>query len=244
MIVDSSGPLFSVDSSTDSAMANNEDRTPTVAGSKGKTVDEKIEALMKVVQNLVRQREEEDKFRAHTNPMFDNEEECSPKPKSPTFFANESILMSSKIEALEKALRGIRKSDDLVDMSSLSLFPKARLPSHFRMPELEKFDGMGCPKTHLKMYVRAMQPRGADDELLAQMFHETLIGSALKWFLALDESRIKTWEDVCTEFSNHYRYNTEVDVTRRDLETTKQEPRETFSAFIMRWRAKASQMIN
>lgn len=110
------------------------------------------------------------------------------------------------------------------------------------MPELEKFDGTGCPKTHLKMYTRAMHPRGATDELLAQMFHESLSGSAVRWFLSLDESRTRSWEDVCTEFSNHYKYNTEVDVTHRDLETTKQEQNETFSAFITRWRLKASQM--
>ena len=36
----------------------------------------------------------------------------------------------------------------------------------------------------------------------------------------------------------------EVDITRRDLETTKQEPKESFSTFITKWRAKATQMIS
>ncbi|MBY3556100.1 hypothetical protein HGI15_22460, partial [Modestobacter lapidis] len=117
----------------------------------------------------------------------------------PQFLSTDSILLSSKIEALEKALKGMRRADDMVDVTSYSLFPKARMPFSFRMPELEKFDGMGCPKTHLKMYVRAMQPRGADDELLAQMFQESLKGSASKWYLSLDEAKLKTWEDVCTE---------------------------------------------
>ena len=35
-----------------------------------------------------------------------------------------------------------------------------------------------------------------------------------------------------------------MDITRRDLETTKQEPKESFSSFITRWRAKAAQMTN
>ena len=35
-----------------------------------------------------------------------------------------------------------------------------------------------------------------------------------------------------------------MDVTRRDLETTKQEPKESFSTFIIKWRSKAAQMIN
>ena len=36
----------------------------------------------------------------------------------------------------------------------------------------------------------------------------------------------------------------EVDITRRDLETTKQERKESFSTFITKWRAKAAQMMN
>ena len=35
----------------------------------------------------------------------------------------------------------------------------------------------------------------------------------------------------------------EVDITRRDLETTKQEPKESFFTFITKWRAKAAQMM-
>ena len=36
----------------------------------------------------------------------------------------------------------------------------------------------------------------------------------------------------------------EVDITRRDLETTKQEPKESFSTFINKWKAKAVQMMS
>ena len=36
----------------------------------------------------------------------------------------------------------------------------------------------------------------------------------------------------------------EVGITRRDLETTKQEPKESFSTLITKWRAKAAQMMN
>ena len=36
----------------------------------------------------------------------------------------------------------------------------------------------------------------------------------------------------------------EVDITRRDLETTKQGPKESFYTFITKWRAKAAQMMN
>ena len=36
----------------------------------------------------------------------------------------------------------------------------------------------------------------------------------------------------------------EVYITRRDLKTTKQEPKESFYTFITKWRAKATQMMS
>ncbi|KAL7215736.1 hypothetical protein ACSBR1_027808 [Camellia fascicularis] len=43
-------------------------------------------------------------------------------------------------------------------------------------------------------------------------------------------------------FVAQYSYNTQIEITTRDLETTRQEPKEGFSNFVTRWRAKASSM--
>ena len=72
------------------------------------------------------------------------------------------------------------------------------------------------------------------------MFQNTLTGAALCWFFNLEDFLIRTWEDIGNEFYKQYTYNTEVDITRRDLETTKEKTRETFSVFIIRWTAKAA----
>ena len=60
----------------------------------------------------------------------------------------------------------------------------------------------------------------------------------------MENNRARNWEDICKEFHNQYKYNIKVDVIRRDLETTKQESKESFFAFITKWRSKAEQMIN
>ena len=39
-------------------------------------------------------------------------------------------------------------------------------------------------------------------------------------------------------------FNTEIDATLRDLETTKQGVGETFSEYMTRWKTKASRMVN
>ena len=148
--------------------------------------------------------------------------------------------MMGRLEAMEKTLKVIKRHDELIDVDTLSLFPEARLPPKFKMPEMDKFDGTSCPKTHLKMYVGAMKPLGIGNELLAQLFQRTLTGAATKWFVDLEDSQKKTWDDICNAFNRQYRYNLEVDITRRDLETTKQFPKESFSTFLQRWRAKAA----
>ena len=60
----------------------------------------------------------------------------------------------------------------------------------------------------------------------------------------MEDNRARNWEDICREFHNQYKYNIEIDVTRRDLETIQQEPKESFSAFITKWRSKTAQMMN
>ena len=76
------------------------------------------------------------------------------------------------------------------------------------------------------------------------MFQNTLTGAALRWLLNLEDAKARNWEDICREFHKQYKYNTEVDIIRRDLETTKQELKESFSTFITNWRAKAAQMMS
>ena len=157
----------------------------------------------------------------------------------PPAIKNEKKI-NERMNKMEEMIRRARKMKELVDYDSLSLFLNARLPPKFKMPNLEKFDGTGYPKSHLKMYMRAMQPLGATEEVLAHMFQNTLTGATLRWFLNLDDARARSWEDIYREFHKQYKYNIEVDITRRDLETTKQEPKESFSTFITKWRAKAA----
>ena len=91
--------------------------------------------------------------------------------------------INKRINKMEEMIKRAHNMEDLMDYQSLSLFPNVRLSPKFKMPTLYKFEGTGCPKSHLKMYMRAMQPLGATEELLAQMFQNTLTRASLRWFL-------------------------------------------------------------
>ena len=162
------------------------------------------------------------------------QEENKTDYNSPTMEGEKKI--NERINKIEEMIKRACKMEDLMDFQSPSLFPNVRLPPKFKMPTLDKFDETGYPKSHLKMYMRVMQPLGSIEELLAQMVQNTLTGAALRWFLNLDNAIVSSWENICHEFHNQYKYNIEVDVTRRDLETTKQEPKESFSTFITKWK--------
>ena len=73
----------------------------------------------------------------------------------PLAMENEKKI-NERMNKMEKMIRRDRKKEDLMDYNSLSLFPVVRLPPKFKMPTLYKFDGTGCPKSHLKMYMWAM----------------------------------------------------------------------------------------
>ena len=101
---------------------------------------------------------------------------------------------------MEEMIKRALKMEDLMDYQTFSLFPNVRLPPKFKMPVLDKFDGTDCPQSQLKMYMRAMQPLGAMEEMLAQMFQNTLIGAALRWFLNMEDNRARNWEDIYKKF--------------------------------------------
>ena len=170
--------------------------------------------------------------------MKGSQEENKTEQNPPILEGEKKI--NERINKMEEVIKRARKMEDLMDYQSFSLFPDVRLPLKFKMPVLDKFDGIGCPKSHLKMYMRVMQPLGATKEMLAQMFQNTLTGAVLKWFLNVEDNRARNWEDICREFHNQYKYSIEVDETRRDLETTKQEPKDSFSTFITKWRFKTA----
>ena len=97
----------------------------------------------------------------------------------PTVLENEK-KNNERMNKMEEMIRRARKMEEPMDYDSLSLFPNARLPPKFKMPTLNKFDGTGCLKSHLKMYIRAMQPLSSTEEVLAQMFQNTLTRAALR----------------------------------------------------------------
>ena len=166
----------------------------------------------------------------------------TPPPFPPPAEMDTLLAKMAELEASVK--KSALLSAGGIDMDQLCMFPNAKLPDKFRAPDFAKFDGTGDPKTHLAGYVATMSLHNLGSDVMAQMFHQTLQGTALQWFWSLETVKKKTWEDIGAAFVAQYDYNCLIQITMRELESAKQGPKENFSDFVRRWRSLASQMVD
>ncbi|RVW18511.1 hypothetical protein CK203_102887 [Vitis vinifera] len=57
----------------------------------------------------------------------------------------------------------------------------ASLPAKFRMPDIEHYSGIGCPKIHLRLYSTVMRAHKIDDAQLVALFPMSLSGADKSW---------------------------------------------------------------
>ena len=69
-----------------------------------------------------------------------------------------------------------------LDFEELGLVSGIVIPPKFKAPMFSKYDGVSCPKMHLRSYVRKIQPHIADMDLWVHFFQDSLSGTQLDWF--------------------------------------------------------------
>ncbi|KAI8550423.1 hypothetical protein RHMOL_Rhmol06G0105400 [Rhododendron molle] len=151
--------------------------------------------------------------------------------------------LAKQVKEIKHALAR-SQGDQILDFEGLCLFPDSQLPEKFKMPNIEKFNGIGNPTSHIHHVINTLKPMGLNDELIAQLFQRTLTRSALDWFLALEFEHYHTWPKIANAFIKQYVYNVQVELTTQDLEMTMQESNEDFITFVARWGEKATKMKN
>lgn len=122
--------------------------------------------------------------------------------------------------------------------------PQAPFPAEFKISDIGKFDGTGDPELHVRKFLMMPGTRGLHDDQKAYAFPMSLTGNAERWYRSSNVKNTKKWDELQKEFKKHFSYKIHLDVTLRDLETTRQKPNETFSEFIVRWKQTAAKMID
>ncbi|KAF5934451.1 hypothetical protein HYC85_030622 [Camellia sinensis] len=150
-----------------------------------------------------------------------------------------TALKVSKLEKLFKKSEGVKSIPDIEDGYTDAA---VTLPDCFKMPHIDRFDGSGDPMVHLRLFSNILRPMGLTRLQKLSLFGRTLSGVAVIWYAKLEDDVKRNWDEMAEAFVAQYSYNTQIEVTTRDLETTRQEPKESFSEFVTRWRAKTTMM--
>ena len=64
-----------------------------------------------------------------------------------------------------------------LNFDNLGLISGVVIPHKFKIPTFAKYNGVSCPKLHLKSYVCKIQPHTADKKLWVHFFRESLAGT-------------------------------------------------------------------
>ncbi|XP_010658312.1 uncharacterized protein LOC104881102 [Vitis vinifera] len=138
-------------------------------------------------------------------------------PMVPTIKDTRLAEQEANVEKLKSMMRQIRLQDGGLTWDDRDGIPAASLPAKFRMLDIERYSGIGCPKIHLRLYNTVMRAHGIDDMQLVALFPMSLSGAA---------------------------QSADIDVSRRELEATRQRPDESISSFVTRWRANVAGLID
>ena len=150
---------------------------------------------------------------SHSSKAIENqEEEKGPSPvvsDNDTDFDEEQYPPAEdRYKKLEDRLSAmeIQKVPGL-DFGDLGLASGVVIPHKFKAPIFAKYDGVSCPKLHLRSYVRKIQPHTADRNLWMHFFQDSLSGTQLKCFYQLEGANVRKWEDLAAAFYKQYQYN-------------------------------------
>ena len=109
------------------------------------------------------------------------------------------------------------------------------VPSKFRLPQLEPFEGLKDPQDHLNTFKTTLGLQQPPDEILCRSFPTTLKGAAREWFTKLPTSSIDNFEQLSNAFLRHFIGGQRPKRPTDHLLTIRQGERETLRSYVKRF---------
>uniref|UniRef100_A0A2N9EHN4 Uncharacterized protein n=1 Tax=Fagus sylvatica TaxID=28930 RepID=A0A2N9EHN4_FAGSY len=132
-----------------------------------------------------------------------------PYEESTAKWEQEIKAMKAQLGEMKDEFKGraTRNLDTLVHRTDSPFTEKVisfPLPSKFRMPSLENFDGTKDPLDHLESFKTMMCLQGVPDEIMCRAFPTTLKGPARIWFKKLIPGSVGSFAQLSHSFFNHF----------------------------------------
>ena len=115
--------------------------------------------------------------------------------------------MKRAMEEMKDSLRRVNQVDDLVhktDSPFIASITSHPLPSKFKMPALDSYDGTRDPCDHIATFKTTMHFQGVLDEIICKAFPTTLKGLARVWFSKLPPNTITSNQELSKLFVNNF----------------------------------------
>ena len=113
------------------------------------------------------------------------------------------------------------------------------LPTKFRMPQVETFDGVKDPVDHLNTYKNQMELHGYQDPVRCRAFATTLKGPALAWFNRIPPSSISSFRELSIAFVSHFIGVRTYRKPSYHMLTVKQGSQESLKSYVQRFNAES-----
>ncbi|XP_050876225.1 uncharacterized protein LOC127079918 [Lathyrus oleraceus] len=176
-------------------------------------------------------------------PYFDDHQQVYDIPAMSEEGDERYEKLRENVKTIEKRLRAM-EGDQIfgATVREMCLVSGLVIPAKFKTPNFDQYEGATCPKSHLIMYYRNMAAHVDNDKLMIHCFQDSLKGASSKWYLTLDQTRIRCFQNLSDAFIKQYKYNMDLAPDRRQLLGMSQKDYESFKEYAQRWRETASQV--
>ena len=205
-----------------------------------------IQSLAATVEELTRQNQEMRQQLQHENNHTDinkdgNEDSSKRRTSTPEEVSPDLLKeMRKKMDELRNAIKGkmdqsleriVRKTDSPFTV----VVQECPVPSKFRLPQLEPFDGLKDLLDHLNTFKTTLGLQQPPDEILYRSFPTTLKGATREWFNKLPTLSIDNFEQLSNSFVRHFVGGQRPKRTTDHLLTIKQGEKEPLRSYVTRF---------
>ncbi|XP_075655159.1 uncharacterized protein LOC142625369 [Castanea sativa] len=144
----------------------------------------------------------------------------------------------------EKTDRSLDRMVRATDSSFTIAVLERPVPTKFRLPQLEPFNGLKDPQDHLNTFKTTLGLQQPPNEIMCRSFPTTLRGAGREWFTRLPTSSIDNFEQLSSTFLLHFFGGQRPKRPADHLLTIKQGERETLQSYVKRFTRETLEMDN
>ncbi|XP_030969633.1 uncharacterized protein LOC115989899 [Quercus lobata] len=150
--------------------------------------------------------------------------------------------MKKVMEEMKENMRRTNPIEDLVHRTDSPFTASINghpLPSKFKLPSLDSYDGTRDPFDHIATFKTTMHLQGVPDEIMCRAFPTTLKGPARVWFSKIPPSSVSSFEESSKLFVNNFIGGQRHKSSSSSLLTIEQGENESLRSFITRFNREA-----